>query len=262
METTNKFSISRTGSIVRKLLIEQSRTNLMRLVVLFGSLIVLAILIGFSVGYSPETSFMGDRAIQGEQIAFGAMLFILGSIYVSTAFSSLIQKTGRISMLSLPANSSEKFLAHWIIYVLLFFVSFFCAIWVADWSRYLLMKIIYPDCPHISCLKLGDIFMAEGSVTIAIFLLYQSFFFLGSIIWPRFSFIKTYFALTALCILYVIVAGTSVYYFMPSKYHYATTFIKSLNPIHVQWYVTGLICIINYTLTYLRLRESEVINRF
>ena len=252
--------MARTASIIKKLLIEQSKANIMRLVVLFGSLIVLAILIGFAQGYFLDREDF-DTAIPAEQAAFAIMLFILGSIYVSTAFNNLIPKTGRISMLSLPANSSEKFLAHWIVYIAMFLVAYFCAIWVADWSRYILMKIIYGNCTYIQLMRWSNIFNSEGSVTIAIFLMYQSFFLLGSIVWPRYSFIKTYFALAILGSLYTLVAGGSIYFLMPIKYHYNISFLQSFNPVHVQWYFSGTVCLINYTLTYLRLRESEVINR-
>ena len=262
MEITNKFSLPRTISLVRKLLIENAKTNIMRLVVLFGSLILLAILIGYCQGYSRGYDGNFDRAIPTEQVAFTGMFFILGSIYVSTAFNSMIHKTGRISMLSLPANSSEKFIAHYVVYVIMFLVAFFCAIWVADWSRYFIMKIAYPECTIISTIKWHNIFNIDGSATIALCLIYQSFFFLGSIVWPRYSYIKTFLALTILFLLFAITCGICTAVLLPPSNHYNMSCIARFQPIHILWFVTVTVCLINYMLTYMRLRETEVINRF
>lgn len=257
----NNFNISRTIGLIKKQMIEQRKTNIMSLVVLFGSLIVLSLIIGATQKYPPRVAGI-DHAIVGEQVLFTIMLFILGSIYVSTAFNSLIHKTGRISMLSLPANSSEKFLAHWFLYVFLFLILYFCAIWAADATRVIVMRLSHTECGFITFMKWDDIFNTEGSATIALFLLYQSFFLLGSIVWPRYSFIKTYFALTALSTLFFIICGLCVTLLLKSDRVYMTQSLDNINPLHVIWYLTGSICLINYFLTYLRLRESEIINRF
>ncbi len=264
METsvTNKFSFRRTFELMQKIIIEQPRANLMKLLLLFGSFIFFSIFIGYIEPYNnpfyhPANDH--DPAIKPEFIYYVFMMYVFGTIYASTAFSKLGTRSGSISLLTVPANSSEKFLANWAVHVVGFFVLFVIAAWFSDVCRVIVMKISYPDCNYIHTMSWSDLKNRDLPVIVTTFLMFQSFFLLGSIVWPRYSFIKTFAALTIIGTIYAITA--SICLILTFKHNQSLVYFDNFDPTNIVITIVIIVSLINYGLTYLRLRETEVINR-
>ena len=62
MENLNNFSLGRTCSLVAKVIMEQPRVFLMRLLLLFGSTAIGAVLIGFANSYSYRNEYASSDA--------------------------------------------------------------------------------------------------------------------------------------------------------------------------------------------------------
>lgn len=265
METTvtNNFSIVRSLDVMKKIIVEQPRANIMKLILLFGVLSMISILVGTMSAESYDTfteSKVSDPAINIEIVFWTLLLFLFGSVYASTAFSKLSTRSGRISMISLPANSSEKFLAYWFIHTIVFLVLFAAAIEFADALRVAILKLVYPYSNSIHFIKLSNFLNNNPLPVITFYLMYQSFFLLGSIVWPRFSFLKTYAALTIIGGIYLLTA----IFFVPVTGHNGLVYVIRMNEIHIDKIITFTsiaVCLVNYGLTYLRIRETEVIDR-
>lgn len=89
---------------------------------------------------------------------------------------------------------------------------------------------------------------------VMVFMVLQSFFFLGAIVWRRNHFLKTFFVLSVIYGIYCFVA---VIITRMLSWHGVGYFI--MTPMVIMSVVTILI---NYVLVYMRLRESEIINRW
>ena len=269
MENLNKFSFQRTSSLIGKIIMEQPRIFLMQLLLLFGTLIIGALLIGFgnSNDYQNPRFYDGrDWAVHNERIFFSVMMFILCVVYVSLAFNGAKSKAGRISLLMLPARYSEKYIARFIVYIVAFPVMFFLAAWVADVVRVLILSMSYPgSIDRIHFMTVNDIEWRSLSQMMAVLLGMQSFYWLGAILWPRNSLIKTFAALFVLSGLYSIL--TPLFYYLIIGEDSRICDVPGLEfdisdyGTQILWCAALFVCIINYTIAYLRLKETDVIQR-
>lgn len=265
MKTNNDsiytFSLGRTMSLIHKIVMEQPRIFLMRILLLVGVLSTGTVLIGITNSHSPQSSI-----ISIELGFFAVMLFVLGLVYTSMTFSEAGSRGGRISLLMLPARNIEKFIARFVVYVPLYLVAFGLAVFLADAVRAVIMKIVYYNIAgNIRFISVEDFFNEDTSITLALFLGMQSFYLLGSIIWPRFSLIKTFAAvavlntfITVMCMLiyYFTLAHGNFYYKDPTWLN-----VRNLSPANIVWTFSTIVCLINYSISYLRMRETDVIQR-
>lgn len=265
MENLNKFSLGRTCSLIAKVIMEQPRVFLMRLLLLFGTTAIGAVCLGFANTYTYRNEWsVIDSNIGIEFGYFVFMLFILGIVYTSLAFNEAKNKPGRISLLMLPSRNFEKYIARFIVYVPLFIVLFIIAIFAADALRVLSLSIYYPEyADKVQFISFRDIFCRDSSVVLAMFLITQSFYWLGAILWPSNSLIKTFAAVSIISTVIslfwaffylIIIDGVDICrvpFFLNHDF----------DELHVLWCVSALVCLINYSIAYLRLKETDVIQR-
>lgn len=253
-------------SLAGKIVMEQPKVFLMRVLLLFGSMTVGAVFIGLvNMDHYRWGRGSGDPAHDGEFAYFMIMLFVMGFVYTSMAFNEARNKPGRISMLMLPAGHAEKYFARFIIYIPMYLVVFVVAMWFADAIRVLVLSIYDPSLTHrVAFLLISTEDYYIVSQILAVFLSMQSFYWLGAIMWPRNSFIKSFAAVSVLGVLYT--AITPILYFIiigKDNNICGVPWLEHLNPdkSSVMWTVTAVVCLINYTLAYMRLKESDVIQR-
>ena len=96
-------------------------------------------------------------------------------------------------------------------------------------------------------------------MVIALYFFCQSSFVLGSTIWPKNAFLKTFVAGAIIFITYVLFI-----LWMNDLFDIGTTLDRSLDKERV-WITLAIVfsicALFNWTLAYFRLKESEIINR-
>jgi hypothetical protein len=134
-------------------------------------------------------------------------LFILGFIITVTNFNAFSSKRSSIFYLSLPATTFEKIFAHWIITVPVF-LFFYQLLWLIT------SIIINYFTERITGLNLGlfvpvwkNAFGNSYTEVFALYIAIQSFFFAGTVLTGKSSFVKT--TITALIIMLLFVLTKS-----------------------------------------------------
>lgn len=275
MTVSDKFSFGRMMSLLVKQVKERPRVFLMYLLLIFGGTAIMGLSIALTE-YPSESNYQyclehgftySDRSVYSEIATWAFTFVIAATVYASMAFNRAKTKQGRISMMMVPALESEKYWAAWLLYVPVFFiVAVVAALW-GDLVRYVALSCYF----GFGTGMIQTVFNVIGadwegfSIFTSVIVGLQSFYFLGAIVWPSNSFIKTFAALSIIGTVYLI-AGVTMYYFLLADVAVTEPFVpqqvkNATEPWMVCWGVNILISIINYTLAYMRLRETQVIQR-
>ena len=131
------------------------------------------------------------------------IVFLFISIIASMGFSGLVTKGKRIGYLALPASTAEKFVFNAVVYVIGGIVAVIACIYLADLTRFAILSFKQGDDFIVSgitafadtTIKWVDMSATNYLTCLPKFLLnclwYASMFMLGSILWPKRSFLKT-----------------------------------------------------------------------
>ena len=227
-----------------------------------GSCLGLCILLGaflgnFNLGGGPKEVFM-----------FVFMFGIISTIAGSLTFSNMKTKESRIATLMLPAAPFYKFFVRWLAVVPGLFLILILGFYLGDYVRIFVNWIMSDGHMPDSYGKVTDIWgilsIETGSTGYLILTLIlsgyffsQAIYILGSILWPKLSYIKTLFILWALQMI-AGTAGMTFNHFV--KPPYSLPF--SIDVESFLWGVAGLIIILTvclYALTYIRFKHSQVV---
>ena len=200
------FQWNRFASALRKEVVENWRTLLFSVIGIYGVLAIFMILGNIINGDDDFTGVIMLRYV------FVYMVFSFGGIIVaSLAFRGLKTKTGRIELLTSPSSTFEKFLVNTVIYVLGFIVAFPICAQLADLTRILILlpwgefdvpgPLNFLNMIHQFAFQqeFWD-FSAKAWLEVGMYigvLAAPGLYLLGSILWPRLSFLKTFAALYA-----------------------------------------------------------------
>ena len=270
-----ELNFGRLATIIKKEFVENRKTLLLRALLLIGSMVILSQIMGIihSNVYNKEWEMLNlveyrDPALQPMLVIFIIGAFFVSAFSASFLFENMTSKTKRLSTLMLPASNAEKFIARFTIFVLGFFVLYFVSCAIAEFSRYIVLKSIYPDSPKVHLITpaaiIADLdidftnkdWLWAFTIFIGAFLFNQSLFGLGSAVWPKNSFIKTFGAIWAISITYQLLASIFIQLFDISDAHPDSNLLLSL--------LTGFLyigTIFNWVLAYYRFKESEIIQR-
>ena len=181
------------------------------------------------------------------------------SVGSSMAFSNMKSKEGRINALMLPASVSQKYMVRWLAAVPGLLIVVVIGFLLGDLTRILVERI--NDFSGISICRWiqgnvgnhNDEFRFLFTAVAGTILCAQACYFLGAIVWPKHSFIKTLATLQVLQVVMGIVAVTC-------RFHFDTTLIDSPDVlISLSWVFIAVVCTSVYWLAYVRFRRSEVI---
>lgn len=267
MNNINKFSFARVGRLITKHIGENRRLFIMYLLVLFGSLAIGTVIIS-ELNLGRYKYYIGEyehfsAGVEMQLVYFFFMFFILGLVYVSFAFNDMKNKAERTAMLTLPAKTGEKYLSRFVVYMLAFPILFFAAMWVADAFRVVYMLTIHSQySENVHFMTWNEIRYMDPEYMVAWFAIFQSFYWLGAIVWPKNSFVKTFAFCFCLNVFYAI-AAIILYYIIIGDHSYQIEWLQELNPepLPILVGVTIVVCVINYSLAYMRLKETQVIQR-
>lgn len=276
-QVTDSFSFPRFGKVLKKYISENWRQLAMGAGLVFGAMIICECFISIvnSHYYSPEyiERFQdGDIIIdplwsQVETI-FLFMLFILGSVCASMMFSGLGSKEKRIYSIMFPADQLEKYAVRFLIYVLFFPVLYMAAFYVGELVRMGLLTYLVESTDGLFVMPMNYIFtiMRTGElntgniISIVGFFAVQSAFALGSVLFPKGAFVKTFVIVSILCILFfLIVSGTAI---MLTPENIRANPLSTRQTEIMIMSIFSAIVLFNYILAYCRFKEMEVINRW
>lgn len=237
---------------VRKEAIDNRKHLLLRLVTIWGVFITM----GGIWGYNHVDTVMPHFGILG----FVALLF--GAVVGAQTFSNMQTKTGRISALMLPASAADKFLVRWLAVVPLAFIALIAAFYLSELAR-ILVALIHEgtiDADYARPVNLYSMLTLYGEpggwkfgfVCLASYFMGQAFYILGSALWPRHSFAKTFVVLWALHMLLGMVV-------VPMR-NIDFSFSFTGEDLAI-WMGIGeiVLTIVLYYLAYLRFRRSQVV---
>lgn len=251
METTDLKDNTKVsfGFLLKKEATDRRKSLLLSLCGILGAYIISGMLMGL----------IGTGGGNGETALFYFFTLLAGCVAGSLMFAEMKTKQGRIAILMLPAPVWQKFLVRWIAVVPLLLVVCIAGFYLGDIFRLITGKLadVYTSETEILS-PFKYMFALEGNelpaLTIGSYLFTQSLYILGSILWPKLSFIKTFGAIYAVeLILTMGILGSF------------RLFVGHVNfdwlPDNSEWILITLTYILTalcYWLAYRRFRDSEV----
>ncbi|WP_291529494.1 hypothetical protein [Bacteroides sp. UBA939] len=273
------FSAPRFVSLCRKEMVESWKANLLRFVMMYGIMAIIFVWNGYFKYQYPH--HMLDYNVNRDPVwgfelgAFIAAIIIMGMLSASFIMERMKSKTNRIAMLMTPATMFEKFFSRWLVYTFGFLIVFLIAFKLADWTRVVVYLVSYPELKDIiSPVPLSHL-VGPGQywtpfddykffmLGVSAYFFQQSLFILGSSIWPKNSFVKTFTAIVVITIIYVAI-GTTL-----GKIVFEVRGLHRVNnPVPGEVMTLGAtillfgLAIFNWVVAYFRFKESEIINRW
>lgn len=261
MNIDSIFSPARCGRMIKKYMMENRATLVMTAIFTAAVMLLIAMINGIaSCGDSDPSGGVDD------EIGFMLLAFSFnGCIIASTVFRQMWDKNQATALLMTPASAFEQSLARWIFIGPVYMLWTLVCSMVADTLKYVLFKwVLGKSAAAIPWMDMLCISKPEDVVylymVLMIFAVTQSFFFLGSIVWRKNAFFKTFFVVFVLFFIYFIpsaIVADNYTNNMPINVSLPRDLLCA--PFQILMWLT---LIINYTLTVMRLRESEIIHRW
>lgn len=273
------FSAPRFVNLCRKEMVESWKANLLRFVMMYGIMAIAFVWNGYFQYNNPERLLRRgatqDPIWNFELIIFLWAIIIMGMLSASFIMERMKTKTNRIAMLMVPATMFEKFLSRWLVFTYGFLIVFLIAFKLADWTRVAVYMISYPELKDIiastplsylvgkeqywTAFQSSDGFMLGLSA----YFFAQSLFVLGSSIWPKNSFVKTFSAIVVIAIIFIAIGATLIKIVFEARGTRGVN--SSISDEEVMLWTTIIffgMAIFNWVVAYFRFKESEIINRW
>ncbi|KAB6079265.1 hypothetical protein GA551_23315, partial [Bacteroides xylanisolvens] len=157
------FSLPRFMNLCRKEMVESWRSNVLRMVLMYGVMAVVLVWNGYTqYNYHDSVYFIRhantDPAWGFILMAFLWFLFVFGCLSASLVMEKMKNKTSRLSTLMTPSTPFEKFFSRWLISTIVFLVVFLIAFKLADYTRVMVYSLIYPEVKEVILpVNLGDL---------------------------------------------------------------------------------------------------------
>lgn len=204
------FDWSRFVLALRKEVFENKRLLLLGALGLYGLLVMVMV----TGNLMNQSGFDAESPMAAKFVVF-VIYFIAAGVIASLMFRQMRTKMGRVEFFTSPSSTLEKFLVNVTVYALGFFVAFIVCAQLADITRWCVMNVLntqYKDFvipglinfANIGHFNYGiDLFETSDLVWIELAIWFGlianlGVFALGSTIWPRLSFLKTFGVLCAI----------------------------------------------------------------
>lgn len=274
--TIDSFSIRRTLRLTAGYLSDSRRQLTLQGGAMAGIIVIFALVLLLNNYNSYFYTISNDTVPKDPLLEVLSVFYLFGFIIfgclgASVMFSDLSTRQGRIRTLMRPARSDEKFIARWIVYLPLFVVVYFAAFFIAETIRVAIVSYfiegasptpLYVALTDAGFLKSFFVFrdgIASGTFALILFFLgLQSFFMLGSCVWPRYSFFKTICAGLLVLVVYVGGAFVVTMIFSVPGIGYKSAWIQD-HTTAIFIAVAAVITLTNWTLTAMRLHETDAI---
>ena len=164
------FSLPRFMNLCRKEMVESWKSNVLRIVLLYGVMTVVLVWNGYFAYRTHDSVRFLERHMEADPawgfilIAFLWFLFGFGCLSGSLTMEKMKSKTNRLSALMTPATPFEKFFSRWLVSTVVLLVVFFITFELADYTRVLVYSLIYPDVKEVILpVNLGDLVGSGGT---------------------------------------------------------------------------------------------------
>ncbi len=271
------FSLPRFMNLCRKEMVENWRSNVLRMVLMYGVMAVVMVWNGYFECRYWHSGQIEDPAWTFLLVVFIWSLWGFGCLSASFTMEKMKTKTSRTSMLMVPATPFEKFFSRWFVFTVVFLVIFLISYKLADYTRFIIYSLAYPeekdfiipvDLSHLvgerkTYYTLCRTGLQFGALLSAYFFV-QSLFVLGSSIWPKNSFLKTFASGTVIAIVYFLLAVFMSKMFLENGNYYSENVFTGMSEdtaMSIMIVVGIFFTLMNWTLAYLRFKESEIVNR-
>ena len=271
------FSLPRFMNLCRKEMVENWRSNVLRMVLMYGVMAVVMVWNGYFEDRYWHSGQIEDPAWTFLLVVFIWSLWGFGCLSASFTMEKMKTKTSRTSMLMVPATPFEKFFSRWFVFTVVFLVIFLISYKLADYTRFIIYSLAYPeekdfiipvDLSHLvgerkTYYTLCRTGLQFGALLSAYFFV-QSLFVLGSSIWPKNSFLKTFASGTVIAIVYFLLAVFMSKMFLENGNYYSENVFTGMSEdtaMSIMIVVGIFFTLMNWTLAYLRFKESEIVNR-
>ncbi|MDD3039351.1 hypothetical protein [Bacteroides sp.] len=279
------FSMPRFVNLCRKEMVENWKSNILRIVLIYGVMAIVFLWNGYlEYRHSYDSkSFINhyadyDTVWKFVLMSFFFFLFGFGWLSASFTMEKMKNKTGRTSTLMTPATPFENYFSRWLVSTIVFLIVFLIAFKLADYTRVLVYSLTYPDIAKaILPVNLNDLVrendigphyhvfneMYQLTFVLSLYWFVQSLFVLGSSVWPKNSFIKT-FAVVAVIVLIYMVVGTflgSVLFEKEVIYRPPFSDFREEKIFAIISVILIFFTLFNWVLSYFRFKELEVIQR-
>ena len=268
------FSFPRFANYFKKVLVEDRKRLLQRIITVFGLLVVFGAIISDSCyQHYMEALKIGivrseiDPAIDGLMPLFIFGLFIGCALSASFIMEPMSSKTSRIYALMLPATSFEKYFVRWFIYTIGYLVVYYLLFLLVDVMRVCVFSVIYPEIDIITFINpYAEIVALRDEVplgfVVSLYLLLQSIFVLGSSLWPKYAFLKTFTAYTILGMAFsAFFAGLMNLFDRPGN-SYIMPELSDDTLFLIATCGVMMVTLFFWWLAYKRFKEMEVVNRW
>ena len=268
------FSFPRFANYFKKVLVEDRKRLLQRIITVFGLLVVFGAIISDSCyQHYMEALKIGivrseiDPAIDGLMPLFVFGLFIGCALSASFIMEPMSSKTSRIYALMLPATSFEKYFVRWFIYTIGYLVVYYLLFLLVDVMRVCVFSVVYPEIDIITFLNpYAEIVALRDEVplgfVVSLYLLLQSIFVLGSSLWPKYAFLKTFTAYTILGMAFsAFFAGLMNLFNRPGN-SYIMPVLSEDTCFLIATCGVMMVTLFFWWLAYKRFKEMEVVNRW
>ncbi len=197
-----------------------------------------------------------------------AFAFYLGSAMIEHTDT----KAGRITLYSQPSTYFEKYLIRWLVVVPGCMVACLISFVLADLIRTGVVSMIYPDMignyhfnyGNILCNYRNnseDVWILAGS-----YLALQSIAMLGSVICRKNTFIKTFSIASMIVLIMFWLLYTGAQAQRTENAIDTTSYLYYSSPVNLSpsifIYLLFLLAVVNWSISYLRLKENDVIQRW
>ena len=273
------FSASRFVNLCRKEMVESWKTNLLRFIMMYGIMAIIFVWGGYWKYNHPERLLskgeLADPMWSTELIVFLWAVVIMGMLSASFIMERMKSKTNRIAVLMTPATMFERYFSRWLVFTFGFLIVFLIAFKMADWTRVAVYLVSYPELKDIiSSTPLSHLVGTEQYwaafrscdgllLGISIYFFTHSLFILGSTIWPKNAFVKTFSAIIAVIVIYTLVGSTLAYQLFEGRGPRGVNSSLS-DDVLAHWLTVAffVMALFNWIVAYFRFKESEIINRW
>ncbi len=272
------FSMPRFVNLCRKEMVESWKANLLRFVMMYGIMAIAFVWNGYFQYNNPERLINRGRTEdpiwEFELIVFLWAIVIMGLLGASFTMERMKTKTNRIATLMTPATMFEKFFSRWLVFTFGFLIVFLIAFKLADWTRVLVYTAGYPELKGIIASAPLSHLAGGGSywsvfrnnnhfmLGISAYVFAQSIFVLGSSIWPKNAFVKTFSAVVVISIIFVLIGATMVKLVVSPAVFVGPPPMTDNELASLLAVLFFFMALFNWVVAYFRFKESEIINRW
>lgn len=266
------FSFSRFGQLLKSDLKINRRGYLKIVFTAIGCFLTVAILVSITAinaqhGLSDAAQAARSMSIQMQYVAYYqvASFFMLSlglTILGSLTFISMNSKEGRIMTIMMPASMLEKFMVRFLLYFVggLVVLGIGYLVGIAE----MLLTFADPDAVSLISNLTGDDHNVKSTFELAAvvglpLLLGNAFYALGSSVWPRTSWVKTWVLQQVIGVLFLFMGAFGMFEFIPALLNALSSTDQSFGLYIALFLVLIAGC---WVLAWFRFRNTQIVQRF